>query len=226
MKKRIALLISFFLLAAGCSAAPGPAAQGQETGDLDTFMATQALELTMGMDEMASSEEYMQLMSSSQTITDKAGEIAAQDYGTPQSIAYFDLGDDALFTITGVQTDWDAFSPEIQEKIRSKINAAIIGNNFNAMQGVEVIAATAVLNDSESYLCPEGFEHNTLLVLEYPGGYSSMAAFVRTGEGVISADACFVGNTDEGLTQSVQTLLAQEARRVAEGEELQNMLKG
>lgn len=167
--------------------------------ELDEFLIREGIALTCDMDELAESEEYMTLMTPSDNVGQIAEEIALQDYNTPTDVYLVELPNDVV-----LQT-MKAFSEEIDipdniiEKLKYKVNGSVFANMINARYGSEMIAATAMTTWGKSYIEPSGWSDNMILIFEYPGEFSSMVSFIKSGDDVISGISVFVKNGDEDI---------------------------
>lgn len=213
MKKRIgllglsgllgltALLTASLLALTACSHTPAKPA------DLNSFLLAEGVALTCDMQELAASKEYVALMGASQTLGQVIAEMASQDYSLPQNIYLIKLPDDTLLQSMRSLGGEVTVPANIREKLPYKINGALFANLINAGYGSETIAAASVASWGKSYIEPEGWSDNTLLLLEYPGEFSSMVSFVRSGDEVISASAVFVQNGDKEIMSKLQEYL-------------------
>lgn len=86
-------------------------------------------------------------------------------------------------------------------------NGAFYANLINGTQGAETVAATSLLTRHQDYIEPAGWPGDTLLVLKYSGGYSSMISFMTSGEGIIEASASFVKTGEGDVVDQLTTLL-------------------
>lgn len=190
-----ALLIVALLFVSAC-AAP---AKGQPL-ELDAFLMKEAVALTGEMDKLAETKEYVAIMGASGNIGELIDKAAAGEYAAPENVYVVKLTDEGLMKAAGALTGEADISANVLDILKYKLNAGVFANLINATYGAEMVAATSVLTWGKSYIQPEGWTQNTILVLEYPGEFSSMVSFTQSGEGVISATSVFLKNGEKDVS--------------------------
>lgn len=166
--------------------------------DVNHFFITEGVELTCGMDELSESKEYVELISPSESIRQVINEMSSQDYSMPENVYIMNFSYELLMKVAPNFQRYTEIPPNILEKLNSKLNALMLANMINGAHSVEVVAGMSIINWGKSYVQPDGWLEDTILILDYPGEFSSIVSFVETGEGVISGQASFVkkGDTD------------------------------
>lgn len=197
-----ALLIVTLLLVSACTAP----AQGKPQ-DLNAFFMKEAVALTVEMDKLAETKEYVALMGASGNIGELIDKAAAGDYTAPENVYVVKLTDEGLKQAIGAAAGETAVPENVLEILKYKVNAVMFANLINATDGAEMVAATSVLTWGKSYIQPEGWGENTILVLAYPGEFSSMVSFTQSGEGVISATSVFLKNGEKGIAAMLEDIL-------------------
>ncbi len=197
-----ALMIVTLLLVSAC-AAP---VQGKPQ-ELNGFLMKEAVALTIEMDKLAETKEYVALMSSAGKLGEVIDKAAAGDYTAPDNAYVVKLTDEGLKRAIGMIAGETAVPENVLEILKYKVNAAMFANIINAAYGAEMVAATSVLTWGKSYIQPEGWAENTILVLEYPGEFSSMVSFTQSGEGVISAASVFLKNGETDIAALLEDIL-------------------
>jgi hypothetical protein len=193
----LVLIISSLLVLAACSNHSGkPVA-------LNEFLFAQGVALTCGMDELAESKEYLTLLTSSESIGMILDKIASQDYSIPKNAYLIKLPDDIMLRAMSAFSGDINISDNIMEKLKYKINASMLANMINASYGSEMIAATAMTTWGKSYIQPNGWSNNRMLLLEYDSEFSSIVSFVQSGDGVISGSSVFVKKGDKDILTSL-----------------------
>jgi hypothetical protein len=205
MHKRVrltALMVLAVLLLTAC-AAP---AKGQPQ-DLNRFLAKEAVALTGEMDKLAETKEYVALMAASGNIGELIDKAAAGNYTAPENAYVVKLTEEGLKQAIGAFAGEADVPESVLDILKYKINVAVFANLINATYGSEMVAATSLLTWGKSYIQPEGWADNTILVLEYPGEFSSMVSFTQSGEGVISATSVFLKNGETGIAAMLEDVL-------------------
>lgn len=206
MHKRVRLtawIVLALLLLAAC-AAP---ANGQPQ-DLNGFLMKEAVGLTGEMDKLAETKEYVALMGASGNLGEIIDKAAAGEYAAPENAYVVKLTEEGLKQAIGAVAGEADVPESVLDIFKYKINAAVFANIVNATYGSEMVAATSLLTWGKSYLQPEGWAGNTILLLEYPGEFSSMVSFTQSGEGVISATSVFLKNGEKDIAAMLTDALS------------------
>lgn len=197
MKKKLFCTIIAMTLLLGCAAF---GKIGNAAAEKEQFLLTESLRLTSDMDELADSKEYLSLFTVSDSIDKIASEIGKQDYTAPKSAYLLELPDDMLDQMAGSlggnENPLKGMSESVLKKLRFKMNGSTLSNLINSYAGSEVLAVTSALTWGKSYLQPDDWSKNTVVLLLYDGNYSSMVSFAQSGDGIISASAGFVKNNE------------------------------
>lgn len=186
----ITLIISSVFMAADCSD------YSRNPADPGRFLITEGVALTCDMDELAENEEYLALISPSGSIRPVIDKMAAQDYSMPENAYVIKMTDDILLKLINSFSGETNISKETMERLKYKINGSIFANMINASYGSDIIAAAAMTTWGKSYIQPEGWSDNVMLIFEYPGEFSSVVSFIKSGDGVISGSSVFIKNGD------------------------------
>lgn len=189
----IALILSSLFMLVACSN------QSKKPVGLNEFLITEGVALTCDMNELAGSEEYLALMSVSETIGQIIDKMASQDYSIPENVYLIKFPDDILLRVMRSFSGEIHITNDVMEKLKYKINGSMFANIINASYGSEIIAATAMTTWGKSYIEPSGWSDNMVLLLEYPGEFSCITSFVQSGDGVISGSSAFVKNGDKDI---------------------------
>lgn len=197
MRKRLrltAFIVFVLLLLSACAAQIKTQPQ-----DLSAFLVKEGTALTCEMGKLAQTKDYVALMSAPGTLEEIIGKAAAGDYTAPQNAYVIKLTDDGLKRAISAFAGKADVSADVLDILKYKINAAMFANLINATYGSEMVAATSLLTWGKSYVQPEGWAENIVLLLEYPGEFSSIVSFMQSGEGVISASSVFVKNGEKDM---------------------------
>lgn len=202
--KKITALAAAFTVAAvtvGCQTAPK-----QDTG---AFIRQESIRLAEEMDSFAESEEYRKLYTASDFVDEALNELAAGDYSSPKTIYWGKSPETAIFQYLSQDggKEISGLSQELQDAAMLRLNAAVAAGFINGGYGAETVAATTVVTTGKSYIMPEDWAENILVVLQYEGSYSVLVSFVKSGEGVITSNASFVKNEDRDLRDRLMEIL-------------------
>ena len=183
---------------------------------VEDFMKEESIRLTMRMKDLAASPAYLEAMSLSTELDTAAQQIASQDYSTPTGIYTLKITDENVLALLG-HTDRKLAEPVMTE-LHRRMNAASYGNLLNATNGsgAVTIAATTLFACQQSWQMPGNWKEDTLVILQYPGQYSSMVSFMETGDGVIGSYATFVKNGNTDMIEELKMFLSLESGDIAE----------
>lgn len=180
----------------------------EKSVNIDDFLIKEGVSLTCAMDELAESEEYLTLMTSSEAISSITAQIGAQDYSIPENVYIIELPVEAIFQSISDFSDDLKISESVMQKLKSRVNGVVFANMINATYGSEIIAATSMMAWGKSYIQPEGWTESNMLILEYPGDFSSIVSFVESGDGVISGSSVFVKNGEYNIIETLGEYLS------------------
>lgn len=93
----------------------------------------------------------------------------------------------------------------LTELMKSRINPAVVVSALNGQEGSDHLAACSILTGSRTYIQPQDWRDDLLVVLEYGGEYAVAIAFWQSGEKTVTGQASFIraGRT-EALLRSVE----------------------
>jgi hypothetical protein len=189
---------------------------------LNEFLITEGISLTCDMDELAQSSEYLDLMTTSESYRQIIDEITSQDYEKPETVYIMEFPHDVLLQMVN-ELDKINISDDILEKLSHKINSSIFANMINASYGSEMLAATSMITWEKSYIQPDGWTNNTMVLLKYPGEFSSIVSFVQSGNDVITGSSIYIKNNDEDILKLIDNYMNIEYDCYS-GDQLQDLL--
>ena len=226
MKKTAVCMMACALLLGGCAKQP-QAKPEDNAADINEFMIKEGVKLTCEMDELAGSQEYIKMMTASEAVNQIVARMAEGEYEQPDHVYVIQMPDDILMKTLEITEDQIDVSKPVSDKLKNKINGSVFANMLNAGYGSDMIAAGAIMNWGESYIQPEGWNANSVLIFEYGGEFSSVVSFNQTGDQVISASSLFIKNGEGQLFQAFQQYLGGSELEVEEFSKsrLEEMLK-
>ena len=189
-RRLLALAVAAALMLSGCGGA------SKADGKPEAFMRRESLALTEQIGALAANGEYVKLMTVSGELLEETEAVGAQDFTQPTAVYRIAVTDDML-----------PLGEETMAALRSRLNAAFFANLVNGSQGAAVLAAMNVLSCGKSYREPGNWPGDSLVILEYGNGYTSMVTFMQTGEGVISAEASLAKDGEGDATALLLQLL-------------------
>lgn len=187
----IAYTILFLLLFTSCDS--------KSQSDNIPFLIKESVSLTESMGTITRNSEYISLYSSDSNILNTIEQMASGNYQAPQGAYIIDISNmsSLINTLTQLDESDISISAETLDLFSNKINAGIFANLINSQYGTSVIASSSITTWQKSYVMPDSWDGNKLIVLIYDGSFSSMISFTESGEGVISAYSIFFKYTEQ-----------------------------
>ena len=176
MKKLISLILALFLLTSSF-------AYAEEASE--EWYRERADKLVSTLVELSGNKEYITLFTGSEQLNDQIAQWHEAMSAEPVSVTRHLMRFDALLPLAMNAADVDL--PESVLKYMGSRLGSSLTNMFNAQQGTTFLAASTVLNISEGFIMPEGFEP-CMVVYEYDG-ICACVNFFKIGEGVVMATA-------------------------------------
>lgn len=195
----IAGLAFSFLLLAAC----GKKSEEQKSGK---SLYEHGLELISLMEEMAGSEEYISILSTSEDIKDILLEAGKGDFSNPKTVYRITISGTGFFEMA--EADIGQLSDTLQENIKSRMTS-VFSNQINALGGTANLAASAVCTAEKVFVYPELKESQIYLYI-FENAVPAVAAFTPGEDGAVSAKSSFI------LFDNIETYLAPETNAFLE----------
>lgn len=176
----------------------GNAAENTDTNEL---LADKGLGIAKNIDLMAENKEYVALFSSGEEIKQKAEEIAVTDLSSPK----------AVYKLSGITFKDDMDISAFEEPLKTKLYNRMLGsaaNVINAANGVDAVAASSILTDSDSFIC-KGFDEPCLYCYTYDG-CCVMVSFAPNGEDIVNANGSIVLSDELSSVTSAEELISSD----------------
>lgn len=193
-----ALAFSFLLLAA-C----GRQSEEQKS---DKSLYEHGLELISLMEEMAGSEGYMSILSTSEDIKNILLDVGKGDFSNPKTVYRITLSGTAIFDMA--ETDIGQLSYTLQENLKSRM-ASVVSTQINALAGTAELASSAVCTAEKVFVYPELKESQIYLYL-FDNAVPATVTFTPGEDGAVSAKSSFI------LLDDFETYLASETNELLE----------
>lgn len=149
------------------------------------------LELTVKMDNLAESEDYIALISASTDMAEIMKDIGYEDYFKPLAVYEID-GIDSAYIELSLDHMEVTLSDEIEKIVRDRI-AFAVASQMNAQKGAMFLAASSCITVSNSFIY-KGLEQQKTYLFIYGNGYQSIVTFIPYDDNVVEANANFVCN--------------------------------
>ncbi len=146
------------------------------------------LESVQVISEMASSEEYISLLTASPDLMAVAKEIGEGDYTKPKAVYAIAIEDETL-DLLSENGGFENMSDGLLTSIRRKTLSSIIPT-INSTAGVNALAAASILTTGRSFVNPLMMgETGEIVVFTYENGYPIAVTFTGNADFAISASA-------------------------------------
>ena len=216
MKRTMLLLCTLVLLTATL-----PYALAQGDRGIEKFLLGKSVELTMRMDEWAELELYRKAAyldgSSPSSLAVKIGE---GNYNQPAKAMVVALKEGA-----GIEKmyKYGMAHEELSDFAYSKMEALIcyaFASSFTVQTSMDFVSASAMLAANTSYLLPDGWNGNQIVILIYENDYASIVTFVKNENDIVDTRASFMQVND-----SLQNILDSDDSFAGEIGEIVNSKK-
>ena len=181
----IAAALSLGLIS-GCGA-------GEQKGKEQVSLYDRGLRLVERMDTMAESENYWNMMTSSEEMVSVIKEIGAQDYSDPRAVYQVKLSEnstDLLIEFLGGESSYNELPEELREELEDRL-ASSIATRFSAMAGTEMLAAASVLASSDHFIDSSLTDNLTYFYI-YDNGYWGAVTFLPYEDGIVHASGLMI----------------------------------
>lgn len=152
-------------------------------------------ELVGEMCELATNEEAIRLIANDSTLCRLIREMGEEDYGKPERGWIVELSEEELVkggVIFESKTMRD-LNDKIPEVLLRRIDPSILFPILNQrIGGTSHLAASSLLRTSRTYIRPQDWKVNFLLILDYSKPYEVAAAFWESGTETVTGAVCFV----------------------------------
>ncbi len=176
------------LLAAALAALPacGAGTESGRTGDKSLY--ERGLDMIALMQEMAASDEYIALMSSSEEFKDVLSTAAQGDVSHPQAVYRIKVLGNSFFDLAGA--DIDGLSEALRDNLESKLNAAIF-TQINAQGGSMALAAASICTVGATFVSDELTE-DVVYLYTFEDAAPAAVTFGKGEGGAVSATGMFI----------------------------------
>lgn len=194
---RLAAVILSAAMLTGLAACGDAPAKAEEKSLYD-----HGLEMIALLDEMAGSEEYLSLFSSSEELTAILTEAANGDFSKPQAVYKLSGGGDRVMYMSDEIEAFNALSDTLKENVRSRLFSALV-TKINAQAGSMVLAASSICTAGKTFVSSELTENMTYIYV-FENAVPAAVTFTMGEDGAVSASAAFI--LHDGIDISVEGL--------------------
>lgn len=150
----------------------------------------QGLEQAALLEEMVNAEEYMALMTASDSILAVLKPVQGKSLTAPTSVYAVSFDSEALLSLAaGGDVDLSGFSDSLREFVLHRLQNSIL-SILNSRAGTESLAAASICTVSHTYV-GESIEKDTLYVYFFPDAFPVMVSF-HNGSGVVQTNSTFL----------------------------------
>lgn len=186
--KRI-IRLSSLLLAACMLLALTACGTNLKEKNADRSLLDHGLDLVAMLKEMADSETYFELHSTSSELQEILSSVRNADYTKPDAVYRIEISENAFFgapdagSLTGL-------SDTLKEFLSSKLQSSII-SQINAQGGATVLAVASVCTAGKAFV-NDAFSGNMIYLYVYEDTAPVIVSFVAGEGGAVSATGSFI----------------------------------
>lgn len=173
-------------------------------GKLNRGLVENGIQLTQKSKMLAEHHEFYGAIDSYYDVQPFLMEMADYEYGIPEEVYKLNLTDELLRGITLDSYEVDEIPEGLFSLFKDNIQSYHFAIQINMDEEYDLYTASQYVGSGESYLEPKGWKNNVLLLLRYPGEYSSVVSFVHSGEGIIAGTAYFVKNSEKDMREVLE----------------------
>lgn len=205
MKKRMSVAAMAFALAICLCACNG------ESGNIpsEKTLLEHGLEVVATMDEMASSERYVNFYTGSNEMAEIVKDISEGDHSKPVAVYKITVDKNAVeaWDILG---GLEGLSENLKTAMRRKAFGAALITQINAQSGATTLAATTICTAGKTFVSSEG-EGDMIYLYVYENACPAAVSFVRGEDNSVSASGTFILNDgfDAGSPESLEAFFGE-----------------
>jgi len=188
MKKRMSVAAMAFALVISLCACNGESgnASGEKT------LLEHGLEVVASMDEMASSEKYVNFYTGSAEMAEIVKDISKGDHSKPDAVYKITVDKNAMeaWDILG---GLEGLSENLKTAMRQKAFGAALITQINAQNGSATLAATTICTAGKTFVSSEG-DGDAIYLYVYENACPAAVSFVRGEDNSVSASGTFILN--------------------------------
>lgn len=189
MKKFLCLVLALCLVLGlcGCQFITKRIIESDTTAAGDQALYEHSMELSGLLEEMLHTPEYINLMTSSQGVSDVIIPLMRSDLSEPESAYLVVLPEEALpGLMSAAEVDMSGFSDSLRDFMLRRMQNSV-PTILNSQAGAETLAASSILTVSDSWP-GETLEMGCYVLLMYPYSCPVMVSFYGK-EGIIEGTA-------------------------------------
>lgn len=209
-QKTVALLMALVLCITGISGALAEAAPASVP---ENWYLTEAKNLAAAMGALADNEAYVELFIGMGEDTDGFADKMAELKGLlPDAVNFYYQRTDALESLAA-NYQMDEFTVaanrNVMENLLRRMNMNLPGLLNASVGGSLWMAIASALTYTETFIMPEGFQNQAVLLLYGDCEAAVLVTYTQTGENTITANGTFVRHEvyDDPVAQEIFDLL-------------------
>lgn len=181
------------------------------------FLLDKGIEEALLMQEMARSETYMSLYTSSPELVEIAEQFAQLSVEAPQRAYIVEISRGALIDGLLAMTEGEVPSGGVQNVLYARMLGSLAAM-LNGRQGANILAASSLLAISQTYAPPEGVRGDFLIWLLYEGEVSVLVTAFSTSEDLIALHTAYVVSGEGDLPALLQSAWADLDAQAVQGQ--------
>jgi len=210
--KAAAILLSAAILFALAACGSEPA------GEQEKSLYDRGLEIVSLLSDMASSREYISLLTGGEEINRILAEAAEGDFSSPKTVYKVTAGEDFFSALEGELDSLDSLPDTLRENVRTRLFTSVV-TQINAMAGADTLAASSICTAGKTFVSSELTE-NVIYIYIYENAVPAAVSFSMGEGGAVSASGTLLlyDGFTAGSIEEVTQLLSQFGMTVEEVE--------
>ena len=172
----------------------------------DATLYSQGLEMAGLLEEMVNSEQYLDLMSTAESVRAVLEPLEGQDFSRPESVYRVTFSQEVLASLASEgAVDLEEFSRPLRKFVLHRMQNSVL-SMLNSRAGAETLAAASICTVSQTYEV-ENIPENAIFFYFYPDACPVMVSF-HNGTASLQANAAFLlsGALEEGSAGALEEL--------------------
>lgn len=186
MKKWLAVFTCGLLLSAGVC-------MSQAEGAGEDTLYEKGKEIAELVIDAVRSEDYVNLYSASEDVSNLLKEVGMAEYGEPEAVYEVTVSDES-YKIMDEAEDLNNLSKELKRMVKNKFLTSMV-HQVNGYSGPTELTAASICSVGKALWAPEITENN-ICIYTYDDGKPIAVTFILGDDGTVSANGIIILNDD------------------------------
>lgn len=181
------LALTMALMLCACGSAGGNSGSGKS-------LLEHGLDVVATMEEMASSDEYVNFYTGSKEMAEIINEIGEGDYSAPAAVYKLTIDEKAIEE-WAMLSGAEGLSETLKAAVTQKAVGAALITQINAQSGATTLAATSICTAGKTFVSTEA-SGSMVYIYAYENGCPAAVSFVEGEDHAVAATGNFILNDD------------------------------